>query len=154
MLIRILPPLALLAVAAPVSAQVMKTNPPAVAKPLGAYSHVAEVPSRARLLFLAGQVGNRPDGSLPASFEDQAVQAFENIRLILADRGARPEHLVKLTIYVVGKPADWSKVRAKRAEMFAGTEPPPSTLIYVSALSTPEHLIEVDAVALVPANAK
>jgi len=132
------------------AAQVIKSNPAGVAKPLGAYSHVAEVPSGSKLLFLAGQVGNRPDGTLPASLEDQAVQALENIRLILADRGARPEHIVKMTIYVVGKPSDWSKLRAKRREMFAGTEPPPSTLVYVSALSSPEHLIEVDTVAVMP----
>ena len=68
---------------------IRKANPPTVAKPVAAYSHVAEVPPGTRLLYLAGQVGNRPDGSLPESVDDQAAQALENIRLILAAEGAR-----------------------------------------------------------------
>jgi enamine deaminase RidA (YjgF/YER057c/UK114 family) len=102
---------------------VRKVNPATVAKPVAAYSHVAEVPAGTRMLYLAGQVGNRPDGSLPESVEDQAVQALENIRLILAAEGAGPQDIVKLTFYVAAKPASLAKLNAKRAEMFGGTAP-------------------------------
>jgi len=39
---------------------------------------------------------------------------------------------------------------AKRAEIFKGTEPPPSTWIYVAGLARPDILIEIEAVAAVP----
>ena len=130
--------------------EIRKTNPPSVAKPVAAYSHVAEVPPGTRLLFLAGQVGNRPDGTLPAGIEEQAVQALDNIRAILAAEGARPENIVKMTIYAAARPADMAKIAAKRAEMFRDTAPPPSTWVYVTALARPEYLIEIEAVAAVP----
>ena len=130
---------------------IRKINPPSVPKPVAAYSHVAEVPPGTRLLFLAGQVGNRADGSLPEGVEDQAVQALENIRLILAAQGTGPQDIVKLTFYVAAKPASLAKLNAKRAEMFAGTAPPPSTWIQVAGLARPEYLVEIEAVAAVPA---
>jgi enamine deaminase RidA (YjgF/YER057c/UK114 family) len=130
--------------------EIRKANPPSVAKPVAAYSHVAEVPPGTRLLFLAGQIGNRPDGSLPSTVEDQAVQALDNVRAILAAEGAGPEHIVKMTIYAAARPADMAKIAAKRAEMFRGTMPPPSTWVYVTALARPEYLIEIEAVAAVP----
>jgi len=134
--------------------EIRKINPPSVPKPVAAYSHVAEVPPGTRLLFLAGQVGNRADGSLPDGVEDQAVQALENIRLILAAQGAGPQDIVKLTFYVAAKPASLAKLNAKRAEMFAGTAPPPSTWIQVAGLARPEYLVEIEAVAAVPARAR
>jgi enamine deaminase RidA (YjgF/YER057c/UK114 family) len=106
------------------------------------------------MLFLAGQVGNRADGSLPESVDDQAVQALENIRLILAAEGAGPQDIVKLTFYVAAKPASLAKLNAKRAAMFAGTAPPPSTWVQVAGLARPEYLIEIEAVAAVPAKSK
>lgn len=134
--------------------EIRKINPPSVPKPVAAYSHVADVPPGTRLLFLAGQVGNRADGSLPEGVEDQAVQALENIRLILAAQGAGPQDIVKLTFYVAAKPASLAKLNAKRAEMFAGTAPPPSTWIQVAGLARPEYLVEIEAVAAVPARAR
>jgi enamine deaminase RidA (YjgF/YER057c/UK114 family) len=134
--------------------EIRKINPPSVPKPVAAYSHVADVPPGTRLLFLAGQVGNRPDGSLAEGVEDQAVQALENIRLILAAQGAGPQDIVKLTFYVAAKPASLAKLNAKRAEMFAGTAPPPSTWIQVAGLARPEYLVEIEAVAAVPARAR
>jgi enamine deaminase RidA (YjgF/YER057c/UK114 family) len=133
---------------------IRKINPPSVPKPVAAYSHVAEVPAGTRMLFLAGQVGNRADGSLPESVDDQAVQALENIRLILAAEGAGPRDIVKLTFYVAAKPASLAKLNAKRAAMFAGTAPPPSTWVQVAGLARPEYLIEIEAVAAVPAKSK
>jgi enamine deaminase RidA (YjgF/YER057c/UK114 family) len=134
--------------------EIRKVNPPAVAKPVAAYSHVAEVPAGTRMLFLAGQVGNRADGSLPESVDDQAVQALENIRLILAAEGAGPQDIVKLTFYVAAKPESVAKLNAKRAAMFGGTAPPPSTWVYVAGLARPEYLVEIEAVAAVAGRIK
>lgn len=129
---------------------VRKANPVSVPKPVAAYSHVAVVPPGTRLLYLAGQVGNRADGTVPATIEEQAVQALENIRLILAAEGAGPEDIVKLTFYAAAKPTDMAKIGAKRAQMLGKSPPPPSTWVYVSGLASPQYLIEVEAIAAVP----
>ena len=129
---------------------IRKVNPPSVPKPVAAYSHVAEVPPGHRLLFLAGQIGNRSDGTLAATLEEQAAQAFDNIRAILAAEGAEPRDIVKMTIYAATRPQNMAAISAKRAEIFKGTEPPPSTWIYVAGLARPDILIEIEAVAAVP----
>ena len=46
-------------------------NPRSVAAPIGTYSHGVEVPPGARWLHVAGQIGVRPDGSVPATIEEQ-----------------------------------------------------------------------------------
>jgi len=132
------------------SAPIRKLNPETVAPPIGDYSHVAVVPAGMRMLFVAGQIGNRPDGSLPARVEEQCVQALENVRLILASQGAKPEHIVKLMFYVSAKPTDWAPIGEKRAALFRGVQPPPVTWVYVSELFRPEYLVEVETVATVP----
>jgi enamine deaminase RidA (YjgF/YER057c/UK114 family) len=125
-------------------------NPAGVAPPVAAYSHLAIVPAGTRLLFLAGQIGNRPDGSLAGSVEDQMIQAYENIRSILASQGAGPQHIAKVMIYASAEPTDWPKLRAHRRAFFGDRMPPPSTWVYVRQLARPNYLVEVEVVATVP----
>jgi enamine deaminase RidA (YjgF/YER057c/UK114 family) len=70
---------------------------------------------------------------------------------LFAVEGAAPRDIVKLTFYVAAKPASLVKLIAKRAAMFAGTAPPPSTWGRVAGLARPEYLVEIDAVAAAPA---
>jgi 2-iminobutanoate/2-iminopropanoate deaminase len=52
-------------------------NPTAIAPPAAKYSHSVEVAPNARWLFTAGQVGVRPDGSIPEGFEAQHDQIWQ-----------------------------------------------------------------------------
>ena len=57
-------------------------NPPQVASPLGRYSHLAEVPPGHRLVFVAGQLGLAPDGTLAGpDAEAQARRTFANVEV-------------------------------------------------------------------------
>src|SRR5258708_33554091 len=79
----------------------MKTySPNTVAAPAGPYSHGVEIPAIARILYLAGQVGAAPDGSMPSDVEGQADQCWKNIKAILAAAGMGVENLVKCTHYL------------------------------------------------------
>ena len=129
---------------------VTMVNPPGVAPPVAAYSHMATVPPGTKLLFLAGQIGNRPDGSLPPKVEDQIIQAYENVRTILASQGAGPQHIAKVMIYASAEPTDWPKLRAHRKTFFGDGMPPPSTWVYVRQLARPNYLVEIEVVAAVP----
>ena len=123
-------------------------NPPGVAPPIGAYSHVAIVPPGRGLIVLAGQIGNAPDGKLADTVDAQFEAALRNVATLLASQGATPRDLVKLTIYLV-QPLDPNRARAARAALLDGAAPP-STLVYVSRLARPEILVEVEATALAP----
>lgn len=130
-------------------------NPDTVAPPLGRYSHLAEVPAGHRLVFLAGQLGVGPDGTLAGpGAEPQAKQIFANLGALLAAEGAGPEHLVKLLTLVAGT-EHLDGYRAAQAEAFANWFPdgdyPAQTLAVVAGLARPEYAVEVEAVAAVPA---
>ena len=119
--------------------------PATLAAPLGAYSNGVSAPGSGRWLYVAGQIGVRPDGTLAATFVDQAEAAWQNLVGVLADAGMTPHDLVKVTHYLVRADdlKDYNPVRSRHL----GSARPASTLIIAQALARPEWLFEVEAVA-------
>src|SRR5256886_4831061 len=120
-------------------------NPRSIAAPVGTYSHGIEVPPGARWLHVAGQIGVRPDGSVPASIEEQTETVWQNILAVLADAGMGIGDVVKITSFLTRHEnfPKFAQVRAK----FLGSHRPASTLLVISSLARPEFLVEVEAVA-------
>ena len=65
----------------------IRHTPASVAAPFGPYSHAVEVPEGSRLLYISGEVGVLPDGTLPETIEAQAEACWRNIIAILAEAG-------------------------------------------------------------------
>jgi enamine deaminase RidA (YjgF/YER057c/UK114 family) len=126
-------------------------DPDGVHAPVGPYSHTAVVAPNAKLLFIAGQVGMRPDGSIPTAFAEQAEVTFANLRACLAAHGLRERAVVRLGVFVVPG-QDFAVLRAVRERHF-GAHRPVSTTVYVPQLASPKFLIEVEAVAVADARA-
>jgi len=120
-----------------------------ISRHIGKYSDAVEVSRPARWLFTAGTPGLLADGTLPANFELQAEQAWKNILAALGKAGMGPEHLVKIIQYLV-RAEDISAYGAIRAR-FLGDCRPASMLLVAAALPNPGFLIEIEAVAAVPA---
>jgi 2-iminobutanoate/2-iminopropanoate deaminase len=81
--------------------QVHRTiDPDGVPVAVGGYSHVAVVPAGAELLFVAGQVPEDLDGTVPDGFADQARLAWRNVERCLAAGGFTLDHLVKVSMYI------------------------------------------------------
>jgi 2-iminobutanoate/2-iminopropanoate deaminase len=123
----------------------IRHTPQTVAPPFGPYSHAVEVPEGSRLLYISGEVGVLPDGTIPETIEDQAGSCWRNIIAILADAGMSIGDLVKITTYLV-RPEDVAPAGAARAKHFGDARPGSATII-VKALVRPEWLIEIEAVA-------
>ena len=121
-------------------------NPRDVHAPVGPYSHTAVVPSGTELIFISGQVGMRPDGSIPAGFADQAELTFQNVRLCLAAHGLGIEAVVKLGVFLLPG-QDFQVLRVVRERHF-GAHRPTSTTVYVPQLASPAFLLEVEAIAV------
>ena len=117
-------------------------NPETIHKPLGGYSHQVEITGE-RMLILSGQVGMRPDGSIPEDPIEQLDIAFENIFCNLRAANMQVTDLVKLTTYLVGE-WDTDKRRALVASKLAGHQPA-MTLMYATALASPAIKVEIDA---------
>jgi enamine deaminase RidA (YjgF/YER057c/UK114 family) len=104
------------------------------------------------MLFIAGQVALDKSGTLVGAgdMKAQTRQVFKNLELALADAGATFKDVMKLNFYVldVGQIAAIREVR----DTFINTAAPPaSTLVEVRRLFRDDVLIEVEAVAVVPA---
>jgi enamine deaminase RidA (YjgF/YER057c/UK114 family) len=121
-------------------------DPPGVHAPVGPYSHTAVVPGGTELVFVAGQVGMRPDGTVPDGFEEQAELTFANLRSCLAAHGLGVEAVAKLGVFVLPQ-QDFQVLRAVRERHF-GAHRPTSTTVYVPQLASPKFLLEVEAVAV------
>ena len=103
------------------------SNPDAVHTPLGLYSHLAKVPVGAELLFISGQLGVKPDGTVGATIAEQADQVFANIVSILRSQGLGPSSIVKLTTFMVAG-HDGQAVRNARLKHL-GDHRPASTAV-------------------------
>ena len=119
-------------------------NPPDAHTPTG-YSHTAVVPAGTDLVFLSGQVGIRPDGSIPPTLAEQAEQMFDNMAAALRVHGLDASALVKITLFVVAG-HDIQTVRNARAKLL-GSHKPTSTAVFVSQLVAPTLFVECEAVA-------
>lgn len=125
-------------------------QPPGWVKPRG-YSN--GVVTRGRQVFVGGQIGW--DGQCrfaSADFVDQARQALQNIVDILAEAGARPEHVVRLTWYVVDKReyvAAYPRLGKAYREVM-GRHYPAMTAVQVAALVEDAARVEIEAEAVIP----
>jgi len=120
-------------------------DPKNVHAPVGPYSHTAVVPAGAELVFVAGQVGMRADGSVPETFGEQAELAFENLRACLAAHDLTAADVVRLGVFLLPG-QDFALLRAARERHF-GAHRPVSTTVFVPQLAAPSLLLEVEAVA-------
>ncbi|GAC1654577.1 MAG: RidA family protein [Vulcanimicrobiaceae bacterium] len=125
-------------------------HPPGWMRPKGYANGVA---ASGRYIALAGQIGwNERCELVGSDFVSQAAQALQNIVTILAEAGAKPEHLVRMVWYVTDK----HEYRASGSELGAlykeiiGAHYPAMTLVEVSALLEDGARVEIEATAVVP----
>ena len=111
------------------------------------------VVAEGRVVFVAGQVGWNAEQEFESDdFVAQVEQALANIAAVLAEAGAGPEHLVRLTWYVVDKREYLSRLddvgRAYRRVI--GRHYPAMTLVQVTGLVEDRARVEIEATAVLP----
>lgn len=120
-------------------------SPATIRAPFGRYEHAVEVRGASRLLFLSGQLGIRPDGSIPEDLEAQTELAFANIDACLAEAGLGREHVVKLTTYLTDAADRATYMRIR--DGWVREPAPASTLVIVKTLALPAFRVEIEAMA-------
>jgi enamine deaminase RidA (YjgF/YER057c/UK114 family) len=105
-----------------------------------------------RVVLTGGVVGWDEHGVFPDGFVAQAAQTFRNIAAILAEGGAGPEHLVRLTWYITDMDAYLADPKGLGAAYRAvfGRTFPAMACVGVTRLVEPKALIEIEATAIVP----
>jgi enamine deaminase RidA (YjgF/YER057c/UK114 family) len=124
-------------------------NPEGLSKPPG-YTHVVEVTAPGRIVYLAGQLGGDRDGRFSSDFRLQAIQTFENLKTALGAVGGEFSDVVKFNNYLVDA-KHLPIFREVRDSYLADQNRPASTTIGISALAREGALLEIEAVAVLPA---
>ena len=111
--------------------------------PLGPYSHA--VAARGELVFISGQAGMDPaTGDVPADFQQQARNAFENLSKVVAAAGLSMADVVKTTIYLADA-SQFGALNALFGEYFSTSPPTRATPI----VQLPKGLlISIEAIAV------
>ena len=122
-------------------------SPESIAKP-GGYSHVVEIAGPARIVYIAGQLGIKPDGKIAGDFRAQCMQAFENLKNALAAVGATFDDVVKLNNYLIDIKSNLVHYREVRDKHVNVASPPASTTVGVPALARDDALYEVEAIVM------
>ena len=124
--------------------------PPGWPRPKG-YSNGIE--ARGRMIFTAGVVGWDEQEQFPSnSLTEQFRQVLRNTLAILAEGGAGPEHIVRMTCYVINIDVYRSSLADIGAawKEIVGPYYPAMALVEVRRLVEPKALIEIETTAVVP----
>ena len=125
-------------------------QPPGWTSPRG---YVNGVAARGTTVYVGGQVGwNAQQQFESDDFVAQARQALANVVAILAEAGARPEHIARMTWYVVDKHEYIASYRALGVvyRELVGRHFPAMTAVEVTALIEDRARVEIEVTAVVP----
>jgi enamine deaminase RidA (YjgF/YER057c/UK114 family) len=124
-------------------------QPPGWPAPRG-YSNGIE--ASGRLVFVGGQIGWDPSGAFGTGLVEQVRQTLANIVSVLAEAGAGPEHVVRLTWYVVDR-SDYLALQKEIGAAYRsvmGKHFPAMAVVQVVALVEAQALVEIEATAVLP----
>jgi enamine deaminase RidA (YjgF/YER057c/UK114 family) len=125
-------------------------QPPGWPQPRGYSNGVA---ARGTIVSVAGQVGWDAAGHFQTDdFAGQTRQALQNVVAVLAEAGAKPEHIVRMTWYVTSKAEYLAAGKAVGAAYrdVIGRHFPPMTAVEVSALIEDRAKVEIEVTAVIP----
>ena len=106
-----------------------------------------------QLVFIAGQVGWTGEGKWESrDFAGQFKQTIRNILAVLAEANGKPEHIVRLTWYVLDRQEYLDSLKSIGASYreLMGRHYPTMAVVQVSALVEPEARLEIEATAVLP----
>ena len=125
-------------------------QPPDWPRPRG---YVNGIAAQGTLISVAGQIGWNAQGEFESDdLVAQVRQALANVVAVLAEAGGRPEHIVRLTWYVVDRDEYVASLRelGRAYRDVIGRHYPAMTAVEVSALVEPRAKVEIEATAIVP----
>lgn len=111
------------------------------------------VAASGRMIFCGGLIGWNAEQQFESDdFIDQVAQTLRNIVAVLAEAGARPEHIVRLTWYVTDKQEYLARLKelGRVYREIIGKHFPAMALVQVVALVEDRAKVEIEATAVVP----
>jgi enamine deaminase RidA (YjgF/YER057c/UK114 family) len=119
-------------------------------QPNGHFSHATAIEAKGRLVFISGMTARHPDGSITGigDIEAQTRQVCENLKTAVEDAGGTLDDICRVDVYVRNM-EHFELIHKVRREYFIGV-PPSSTMVEVNKFTSPDYLIEINAIAVLP----
>ena len=132
------------------SRNIVHVNPDGLMKS-SSFSQVVTTRGNGTTIYIGGQNSINSNGKVigEGDIQTQTVQVMYNIKTALAACGATFDHVVKLTIYIVEGQDSHAALQTSQ-KVISLMNPPSITALFVVALTNPDYLIEIDAVAFLP----
>ncbi|MBX6746513.1 MAG: RidA family protein [Acetobacteraceae bacterium] len=118
--------------------------------PSGHFAQATVVEAKGRLVFISGMLAKGPDGKIvgPGDIEAQTRQVCENLKAAVEAAGGTLDDICRVDVYIRNM-EHFPQIHKVRREYFTGT-PPASTMVEVTKFTTPDALIEINAIAVLP----
>lgn len=128
-------------------------NPESLGAPSG-YANGLLADANGKLLFIAGQIAwDKNQQIVSDDFVEQFDRALGNVMTVVSAAGAKPEHIVRLVIYVTNKLEYRERTRevGERYRKHLGKHFPAMALVEVKGLLDDAAKVEIEGMALIPA---
>jgi len=130
----------------------MKTQitSPLLAPPNGHFSQATTIEAKGRLVFISGMTARTQDGTVAGigNVSAQTRQVCENLKAAVEAAGGTLSDICRVDVYVRNI-EHFSAIHKVRSEYFANPLPA-STMVEVAKMVSPDYLIEISAIAVIP----
>ena len=122
---------------------------PKIRQPSGHFSQATMIEARGRLVFISGMTARRADGSIAGigNIEAQTRQVCENVKSAVEQAGGTMDDICRVDVYVRNM-EHFDQIHKVRREYFKPPAPA-STMVEVCKMTSPEYLIEINAIAVI-----
>ncbi len=119
-------------------------------KPSGVFSQATVIEAKGRLVFISGMTARRPDGTIAGlgDITDQTKQVLENIKSAVEAAGGTMDDICRVDVYVRNM-EHFKEIHAVRSQYFKPPLPA-STMVEICKMTSPDYLIEISAIAVLP----
>jgi len=120
-----------------------------IRQPSGHFSQAIVTEARGRLVFISGMTSRRADGTIAGigDIEAQTRQVCENVKSAIEEAGGTLDDIVRVDVYVRNM-EHFDAIHKVRREYFKAPAPA-STMVEVCKMTSPDYLIEINAIAVV-----
>jgi len=121
-----------------------------IRQPSGHFSQATVIEARGKLVFISGMTSRRADGSIAGvgDIEVQTRQVCENLKAAVEAAGGKMDDIVRVDVYVRNM-EHFDAIHKVRREYFKAPAPA-STMVEICKMTSPDYLIEINAIAVLP----
>jgi 2-iminobutanoate/2-iminopropanoate deaminase len=120
-----------------------------IRQPSGHFSHAIAIEAKGKLVFISGMTSRRADGTIAGigDIEAQTRQVCENLKSAVEAAGGTMDDICRVDVYVRNM-EHFDRIHKVRREYFK-SPPPASTMVEVTKMTSPDYLIEINAIAVI-----